>query len=159
MSKTLVAYFSVTGTTKAVAQNLAHAIGADTYEIRPKVPYTSADLNWQDDHSRSTIEMRNKASRPELADKDAKIENYSTIVLLSPIWWYVFPHIMNTFLEAYDFNGKRIILFATSGSSSLGSTASELAPSAKGAKIISGRTLNGHYTESQLKQYFDSYAQ
>ena len=106
MSKTLVAYFSASGTTKRTAERLAQAAGADLYEIKPAVPYTSADLNWMDKKSRSTIEMQNPSSRPELADKDADIASHDRIFLGFPIWWYVAPTIINTFLESYDFSGK-----------------------------------------------------
>ena len=120
MSKKLVAYFSASGVTKKAAELLAKAAGADIYEITPKVPYTSADLNWMDKQSRSSVEMRDVSSRPEIADKNAKIENYDTIFLGFPIWWYVAPTIINTFLESYDFSGKTIVLFATSGGSRFG---------------------------------------
>ena len=103
MSKKLVAYFSASGVTKKAAELLAKAAEADIYEITPKVPYTSADLNWMDKGSRSSVEMRDTSSRPEIADKNAKIENYDTIFLGFPIWWYVAPTIINTFLESYDF--------------------------------------------------------
>ena len=117
MSKTLVAYFSASGVTRRVAENLATAAGADIYEIRPAVPYTSADLNWMDKKSRSTVEMKDKSSRPELADTDADIASYDKIFVGFPIWWYTAPTIINTFLESYDFSGKTIVLFATSGGS------------------------------------------
>ena len=112
MSKKLVAYFSASGVTKGIAAKLAEALGdADLYEIKPKVPYTNADLNWNNSNSRSSVEMRDKTSRPELADKSANISGYDVIFLGFPIWWYVAPTIINTFLEAYDFSGKKIILF------------------------------------------------
>ncbi|HJC42939.1 MAG TPA: NAD(P)H-dependent oxidoreductase, partial [Candidatus Mediterraneibacter gallistercoris] len=120
MSKTLVAYFSASGVTARVAKNLAGAADADLYEIRPAVPYTSADLNWMDKSSRSSVEMKDKSSRPELADTDADIASYDRIFVGFPIWWYTAPTIINTFLESYDFSGKTIILFATSGGSGLG---------------------------------------
>ena len=106
MGKTLVTYFSASGVTAGVAKNLAEAIGADIYEIKPAVPYEKADLDWMDKNSRSTIEMKNPASRPEIADTDANIADYDTIFVGFPIWWYVAPTIINTFLEAYDFAGK-----------------------------------------------------
>ena len=115
MSKTLTAYFSASGTTARTAKNLAQAAGADLYEIKPAVPYTQADLNWMDKKSRSSVEMNDRSFRPELADKDADIAAYDRILLGFPIWWYVAPTIINTFLESYDFTGKEIILFATSG--------------------------------------------
>ena len=123
MSKTLVAYFSASGVTEKAAQNLAKAAGADLYQIRPAVPYTGADLNWMDKKSRSSVEMNDKSSRPAIADKDAHIEQYDTIFLGFPIWWYVAPTIINTFLESYDWTGKKIVLFATSGGSGLGKSA------------------------------------
>ena len=115
MSRTLVAYFSASGVTKRTAEQLAEAAGADLYEIRPAVPYTQADLNWMDKRSRSSVEMNDRSFRPELADKDADIASYDRIFLGFPIWWYVAPTIINTFLESYDFAGKEIVLFATSG--------------------------------------------
>ena len=120
MSRTLVAYFSASGTTAGTAERLAEAAGADLYEIRPAVPYTQADLNWMDKKSRSSVEMNDPSYRPELADEDADIASYDRIYLGFPIWWYVAPTIINTFLESYDFTGKEIILFATSGGSGLG---------------------------------------
>ena len=126
MGKTLVAYFSASGVTAKVADKLADALGADIYEIRPETPYTKADLNWMDKKSRSSIEMNDKTIRPAIADKNARIDEYNTIFLGFPIWWYVAPTIINTFLESYDFAGKKIILFATSGGSRFGKTVEEL---------------------------------
>lgn len=144
MAKELVAYFSATGTTKRAAERLAKAVGADLYEIKPAVPYSAADLNWHDGRSRSSVEMNDGASRPELADTDAKIKNYDTIFLGFPIWWYVAPRIISSFLEAYDFSGKRIVLFATSGGSGFGKAAAELKRSVdSSAEVIEGRLLNG----------------
>lgn len=156
MSKTLVAYFSPTGTTKRVAENLAAAAGADLYEIRPAVPYTSADLNWMDKKSRSSVEMNDKTFRPELADKDANIAAYDTVLVGFPIWWYVAPTIINTFLESYDFSGKKIVLFATSGGSGLGNTAEELKSSCPGAEIRGGRLLNGNPSRESLEEWVKS---
>ena len=120
MGKLLVAYFSASGTTAEVAKRLSKAAEADIYEIKPEVPYTRADLNWMDKKSRSSIEMSDKSSRPAIADKNANIADYDTIFIGFPIWWYVAPTIINTFLESYDFSGKKIVLFATSGGSGLG---------------------------------------
>ena len=114
MNKTLVAYFSCTGTTRRAAQALAAAVDADVYEIRPQIPYTPADLDWRNKKSRSSVEMNDPDFRPALADKNAAIGAYNTIFVGFPIWWYVAPTIINTFLETYDFSGKRVILFATS---------------------------------------------
>ena len=146
MRKKLVAYFSASGVTAKVADMLADAVGADIYEICPEVPYTKADLNWMDTKSRSTIEMNDKTSRPALADKDANVEQYDTIFLGFPIWWYKAPTIINTFLESYDFTGKRIILFATSGGSKFGKTVEELKVSVSAScEIIEGKLLNGTF--------------
>lgn len=142
MSKTLVAYFSASGVTEKVAEMIAEVSGSDLYEIAPKVPYTTADLNWMDKKSRSSVEMADKSIRPEMAEGDAAIENYDTVVIGFPIWWYVAPTIINTFLEAYDFTGKKITLFATSGGSGFGKTVQELQPSAPGAEIREGKLLN-----------------
>ena len=139
MSKKLVAYFSATGRTAALAKKLAAAAGADLYEIRPAEPYTFADLNWQDKQSRSSLEMSDPSSRPALADTDAKLKKYDTVYVGFPIWWYVAPTIINTFLESYDFAGKRIILFGTSGGSGFGKAVKSLKPSAPGATITEGR--------------------
>ncbi|MBP3857508.1 MAG: flavodoxin [Ruminiclostridium sp.] len=138
MSKKLVAYFSASGRTGSLAQKLSKAAGADLYEIKPAVPYTSADLNWQNKQSRSSVEMSDRSSRPALADKNADIAAYGTIYVGFPIWWYTAPTIINTFLESYDFSGKKIILFATSGSSGFGGTADDLKASAPGAQIAEG---------------------
>lgn len=149
----LVAYFSATGTTARAAKTLAAAVGADLYEIRPAVPYTSADLNWMDKGSRSSREMQDKQSRPALADTDAPVAGHDVIFLGFPVWWYVAPTLLNTFLEAYDFTGKTIVLFATSGGSNLGKSAAGLRPSAPGAKIVDGRMLNGRLNEAELKAW------
>ncbi len=157
MSKALVAYFSASGTTARVAKELAQAAGADLYEIRPQVPYTKADLNWMDKKSRSSVEMNDKSSRPALADQDANIAAYDTILLGFPIWWYVAPTIINSFLESYDFSGKKIILFATSGGSGFGKTVAGLKPSvAADATIIEGKLLNGRQSEASLKAWVET---
>ena len=156
MSKKLVAYFSASGVTAKVADMLADAVGADIYEIRPEVPYTKADLNWMDKKSRSTIEMNDKTIRPALADKNAKIDQYDIIFIGFPIWWYVAPTIINTFLEKYDFSGKKIILFATSGGSKFGKTVEELKVSVSAdAEIIEGKLLNGRQSIAAIKAWTD----
>ena len=142
MGKKLVAYFSASGTTKKTAQLVAKAAGADLYEITPKVAYTQADLNWMDKKSRSSVEMNDKKFRPEIEQKDAHISEYDEIILGFPIWWYVAPTIVNTFLEKYDFTGKKIVLFATSGGSGFGNTVKELQPSAPNAEFVEGKVLN-----------------
>ena len=151
--KPLVAYFSATGATARAAKTLAAAVGADLYEIRPAVPYTSADLNWMDKGSRSSVEMQDKRSRPALADTDVPVAGHDVIFLGFPVWWYVAPTLLNTFLEAYDFTGKTIVLFATSGGSNLGQSAAGLRPSAPGAKLVDGRMLNGRLNEAELKAW------
>ena len=154
MHKTLVAYFSASGTTARVAKELAQAVGADLYEIKPAVPYTKADLNWMNKKSRSSVEMSDKSSRPALADRDADIAAYDTILLGFPIWWYVAPTIINSFLESYDFSGKKIVLFATSGGSGFGRTVAGLKPSVSAdTAIVEGKLLNGRQTAAELKAW------
>ena len=157
MSKALVAYFSASGTTARVAENLATAAGADLYEIKPAVPYTKDDLNWMNKQSRSSVEMRDSSSRPALADTDADIAAYDTIFVGFPIWWYIAPTIINTFLEAYDFSGKKVVLFATSGGSGFGKAVQNLQPSAPKAQIIAGEILNGNPNEKKLKAFAEKY--
>ena len=157
MSKKLVAYFSASGVTAKVADMLADAVGADIYEIRPEVPYTKGDLNWMDKKSRSTIEMNDKTIRPAIADKDAKIDQYDTIFIGFPIWWYVAPTIINTFLESYDFANKKIILFATSGGSKFGKTVEELKISVPDTcEIIEGKLLNGKQTIPTIRAWTET---
>ena len=151
MSKKLVAYFSASGTTKRAAEHLAKAEGADLFEIKPAVPYTSADLNWMDKKSRSSVEMSDPASRPEIAGKLANMADYDMVFIGFPIWWYVAPTIVNTFLESYDFSGKKITVFATSGGSGFGNTLRELEPSAPGAQFAEGGILNGATAEDIQK--------
>ncbi len=139
MTKKLVAYFSASGVTAKVAKKLAEAAGADLYEIKPAVPYTSADLNWNDKQSRSSVEMGDRSSRPAIADSDANIAAYDVVYVGFPIWWYVAPTIVNTFLESYDFTGKKIVLFATSGGSGFGKAVQGLQPSAPKATIVEGK--------------------
>ena len=138
MSKKLVAYFSASGNTANLAKKLAEAAGADLYEIRPAVPYTADDLNWQNKKSRSSIEMSDHSSRPALADKNADIAAYDTIYVGFPVWWYIAPTIINSFLESYDFSGKKIVLFATSGGSGFGKAVDNLRSSAPDAQITEG---------------------
>ena len=142
MGKKLVAYFSAGGTTRKIAEIIAQVAEADLYEIMPKQPYSKADLNWMDKKSRSSVEMSNKKFRPEITDMDAQIEGYDEVILGFPIWWYVAPTIINTFLESYDFSGKKIVLFATSGGSGFGNTVIELKSSAEGAMIKEGKIFN-----------------
>lgn len=142
MAKTLVAYFSASGTTMDVASRLARMTDSDLFAIVPADPYTSADLDWRDKQSRSTLEAADPSCRPAITSKVKHIEDYDTIFLGFPIWWYVAPAIIDTFLESYDLTGKTIVLFATSGGSGMGKTASVLRASAPGAKIVDGGILN-----------------
>lgn len=158
MAHTLVAYFSASGVTARVAKALAQAAGADLYEIRPQQPYTAADLDWRDRQSRSTLEMTGKVPHPPLADHNANIAAYDRILLGFPIWWGVAPTVVNSFLEAYDFTGKQIALFATSGGSGMGNTAAALSPSCPGAKIRVGssRVFGSRAQLGELKAWAES---
>ena len=151
MSKTLVAYFSASGRTAKVAEKLAAELGADIYEIQPEVKYTKADLNWMNKKSRSSVEMNNKSIRPAIITGDVDVSSYDTVCLGFPIWWYVAPTLINTFLEAYDFSGKKIVLFATSGGSGFGKTVAELQPSAPGAEITETTVLTGLLSDAKVK--------
>ena len=156
MSKKLVAFFSASGVTGNVAKKLAEAVGADLYEIKPAVPYTAADLNWMDKNARSTVEMNDPSSRPAVANADANAGEYDVVFLGFPIWWYVAPTIINTFLEQYDFTGKTIVPFATSGSSGMGKTNEKLAPSCPGAKLLPGKMLNGNPSKQDLAAWVEN---
>lgn len=142
MTKALVACFSASGTTMDVASRLARVTDSNLFAIVPANPYTSADLNWRDKQSRSTLEAADPSCRPAITSRVEHIEDYDTIFLGFPIWWYVAPAIVSTFLESYDLTGKTIVLFATSGGSGMGKTASVLRASAPGAKIVDGGILN-----------------
>lgn len=156
MSKILVAYFSASGVTKSVAEDLSDVLGSDIYEIKPKTPYTNADLNWMDKKSRSSIEMDDKSSRPQIVDDDAQIEKYDTIFLGFPIWWYIAPTIVNTFLESYDFSNKKIILFATSGGSGFGGTIEYLKKSVSDStEIIEGKLLNYSPSKEEISDWVE----
>ena len=155
MSKKLVAYFSATGKTAKVAEKLAAGIGADLYEIKPELKYERADLNWMNKKSRSSVEMNNKSVRPAIVTGDLDVSGCDTVYLGFPIWWYVAPTIINSFLEAYDFSGKKIVLFATSGSSGFGNAASELQPSAPNSEIAEAKVLSGIITEAKIKSLIE----
>ena len=156
MSKKLVAYFSASGVTESVAKTLAKTIGADLYEIKPETPYSNADLDWRDKNSRSSVEMNNPDSRPKIADKNANIGEYDTIFVGFPIWWYTAPTIIKTFLESYDFGGKTIVPFATSGGSGMGKTAEDLQKTVPLAKVKSGKMLNGRLSADKLKKWAEN---
>ena len=158
MSKNLVAVFSARGSTKWVAEKLANVVEGDLYEIEPEEPYTAEDLDWTNPKSRSSIEMKeNRSFRPPIKGEEENIENYDTIYLGFPIWWYVAPTIVNTFLESYDFSGKTIIPFATSGSSGMGNTVNELKPSCSDDAIfIDGKRFPSSVSEDELKSWIDN---
>ena len=156
MSKTLVAYFSASGVTKRLASTLAKAVNGDLFEIVPEVPYTDADLNWMDKNSRSTLEMKDKSSRPAVASKVENMAEYGTVFVGFPIWWYTAPTIIKTFLEQYDLSGKTVIPFATSGGSGMGHTNRELAPSCKGAVLKDGKRFAANASEAELSAWANS---
>ena len=158
MPKILVSYFSASGVTKRVAENLAKSINCDIYEIKPEIPYNDADLNWMDKNARSTIEMRDHNFRPKVKDDNFSIKDYDIVFLGFPIWWYIAPTIINTFLEKHDFSNKKIILFATSGGSRFGKTIENLKNSVSpSAQIIEGGILNTLPTAEQLKDWACSF--
>lgn len=152
--KKLVAYFSAGGVTKKAAERLANAVGADLFEIEAKLPYTKEDLDWMDKNSRSTLEMKDANSRPQIAKKCVNMDEYTTIYLGFPIWWYVAPTIIDTFLESYDFTGKTIVPFATSGGSGMGKTVDVLKKVCPAASWKSGVMVNG-MSESAMKRAFE----
>ncbi|WP_419169372.1 flavodoxin [Negativibacillus massiliensis] len=152
MSKKLVAYFSASGTTKKAAEHLAKAASADLFEIKPAVPYSRADLDWTNKKSRSSIEMQNPDSRPAIAEQLSNIEDYDTIFIGFPIWWYVAPTIIDTFLESYDFSGKTIIPFATSGGSGMGKTVEVLQALCPTANWKDSKMLN-HISNTELQNW------
>lgn len=157
MSKSLVAYFSASGVTKRTAQRLAKAAGADLFEIRPAVPYTQADLNWTDKRSRSSVEMNDLASRPQIAETLPNMTDYNTVFIGFPIWWYVAPRIISTFVESYDFSGKTLVPFATSGGSGMGKTVEELKKLCPGANWKNGKLLN-NASDRELADWTGNYA-
>ena len=158
MSKILVAYFSASGVTKKLAENMASAIGADSYEIKPAIPYTNADLNWTDKNSRSSVEMRDSKSRPKIVEDNFSVEEYDTIFLGFPVWWYIAPTIINTFLEKHNFSNKKIVLFGTSGGSRFGKTVDSLRPSvSETTEIIEGDILNHNLTVEELKVWIKKF--
>ena len=155
MNKPLVAYFSASGVTEKTAETLAKTINADLFEIEPETPYTAADLDWTDKNSRSTVEMNDLSSRPAIKSKLDDMGDYDVVFVGFPIWWYVAPTIINTFLESYDFKGKTVVPFATSGGSGMGKTAEVLRKLNTGAKILDGKVLNG-YDAAAMKKWVES---
>ncbi len=153
MSKVLVAYFSAGGSTARVASNLASVVSADLFEIRPEVPYTSADLNWNNKNSRSSVEMNDRNCRPAIAAKVENMDQYDVVFVGFPIWWYREPSIIDTFMEAYDFSGKTVVPFATSGGSGLGNSSKNMQALAKGAKVVEGKRFNVRASQDELKNW------
>lgn len=156
MNKTLVAYFSASGVTAKLAGNLAAAVGGDLHEIKPEKPYTHADLDWMDKKSRSSVEMNDKSFRPAIANKVEDMNQYDVIYVGFPIWWYVAPTIINTFLEQYNLKGKVVVPFATSGMSKMGKTNEELADSCKGAILKEGKRFEANAGVAELKKWAES---
>lgn len=157
MSKILTAYFSASGNTRRLAKTIAKAAGADLFEIVPETPYTNDDLNWMNKKSRSSIEMNDKSSRPEIADTVENMGQYDTVLIGFPIWWYEAPRIIQTFLESYDFSGKNIVTFATSGGSGMGRTNDILAKSCSpDTKWCDGKRMNSNTDAKTIKNWLDS---
>ncbi len=154
--KTLVAYFSATGNTKAVAEKIGETTGADIFEIVPAVPYTEADLNYGDDNSRATAEQNDDSARPEISGAIENMEEYDTVFIGYPIWWGQAPKIMYTFMESYDFNGKTVIPFCTSGSSPIGSSAENMQSLTTGANWLEGQRFSGGAGEDEINEWIDS---
>lgn len=154
MKKMLVAYFSCSGTTAELSKRIANIVNGDLFEIKPEIPYTLADLNWVDKHSRSTLEMENESSRPAIANKLSNMKDYDVVFIGFPVWWYIAPKIINTFLESYDFTQKIIVPFCTSHGSGVGKTDDSLFPSAPNAIFRPARVLND-VTERDLKEWIE----
>ncbi|MBE6818507.1 MAG: flavodoxin [Ruminococcaceae bacterium] len=157
MANKLIAYFSATGTTQTVAEKLAKVSGVDLYEITPRIPYTKKDLNWMNPLSRSSAEMKGHAPHPRIVVDDVRIANYDTIFIGFPIWWYVAPTIINSFLEAHNFEGKKVVLFATSGGSGFGKAIEKLQPSAPQTEFVAGEVFNGFFSDEQYKDFIEKY--
>jgi len=152
-NKVLVAYFSATGTTARVAERLAAATNADLFEIVPETPYSDADLDWRNKESRSSVEMADKASRPAISSKVENMADYNLVFVGFPIWWYREPSVIDTFLEAYNFEGKTIVPFATSGSSGMGDSSEIMQKIAPLAKVVEGRRFAKDVSEEELKNW------
>ena len=157
MSKTLVAFFSASGQTKNSAEEIAKLLNCDIYEIKPKVQYNGNDLDWNKKTSRSTLECKNRNSRPELADKNANISKYNTILVGFPVWWYLAPNIILTFLESYNFTGKKIVVWGTSWSSGMGNATEEIRNIAKGANVVVGVIFDkDHRNTSDYRKFISN---
>lgn len=157
MSNILTAYFSASGVTKELAERLAAVSGADLFEIRPAVPYTDADLDWMDKDSRSSVEMKDRDCRPEIASKVDNMEEYDVIFVGFPVWWYREPSIIDTFMEMYDFTGKKVIPFCTSGSSDIGESGANMQELAPGAQVSEGKRFLPSVTDDDLKAWAEKF--
>ena len=157
MSKALVAYFSASGITKKLAGSLAAAIGADLFEIEPEQKYTDEDLDWQNHNSRSSVEMNDRSCRPAVASKVSDMSQYDVVFVGFPVWWYREPSIIDTFAESYDFSGKTIVPFATSGSSGIGDSGKNIGELAKGAKVVEGKRFSSSTSAVVLKEWAQEY--
>lgn len=153
MSKVLVTYFSASGVTKKMAEKLAEATGADIFEIKPEVSYTDADLNWQNSKSRSTVEMKDRSSRPAIAEKLETMNQYDVVFVGFPVWWYREPSIIDTFMEQYDFAGKTVVPFATSGGSSIGDSGKNMQELAPASKVAAGKRFPNSVSVDELKKW------
>ena len=153
MSKALVAYFSASGVTAKLAERLADGIGADLFEIKPETPYTKADLNWMNKNSRSSVEMNDRSCRPAISSRIDNMGQYDVVFVGFPVWWYREPSIIDTFMEAYDFEGKTIVPFATSGMSPVGDSGKNIQELAKGAKVVSGKRFKNGASAEELKTW------
>lgn len=156
MSKKLVAFFSASGVTAKLAETFSKAANADLFEIIPSKPYTAADLDWTNKESRSTLEMKDKNSRPEISNKVENMDEYDTIYIGFPIWWYVAPTIINTFLESYNLKGKTVVPFASSGGSGMGKTNENLLPSCPGAVLKAGKKFSANASAEEIKSWIES---
>ena len=157
MGKKLVAYFSASGVTGKVAAKLANAIGADLFEIVPEVKYTRSDLNYMNSKSRSSVEMNDRSSRPAIASKVSNMAEYDTVFVGFPVWWYREPSIIDTFMEAYDFSGKTVVPFCTSGVSVLGPSGDNMQALAPGSKVAEGKRFSSRVSEKELKDWADKF--
>ncbi len=157
MAKYLVAYFSASGVTKKLAINLAESIGAEIFEIVPKQLYTRSDLNWINPKSRSSLEMKDRSCRPDIESYVEDMDKYDVIFIGFPIWWYREPSIIDTFAEAYDFSGKKIVPFATSGTSGIGDSGKNIAELAKNAAVEEGKRFKARASREELKEWAEKY--
>ena len=153
MSKALVAYFSASGVTARVAERLAGAVGADLFEIKPEAPYTRDDLDWQNSKSRSSVEMNDRNARPAIGSKVEDMGKYDVVFVGFPVWWYREPSIIDTFMEAYDFSGKTVVPFATSGTSGIGDSGKNMQELAPNAKVVTGKRFPSSVSEKELDSW------